>query len=157
MQQRNDERCGTLTEVLLVRKEPLKARTTSDCGSKKKLLLSTHTLISPSPPPPSTQQPPPPQTQALVPPTPAVQDGEPTRMAIDALQRGSDAYTPAPKRVKRKSAKERDVREKNMMDVIGQIIQEAQSSRRNTRIVEEPEQVEETDWMLECQAMSRFG
>ena len=76
---------------------------------------------------------------------------------LDVWQEGKRLLSKDGIKEKRKSAKERDVREKNMMDVIGQIIQEAQSSRRNTRIVEEPEQVEETDWMLECQAMSRFG
>lgn len=42
-------------------------------------------------------------------------------------------------------------------DVIAQIIKDAQASRRDTRLIPEPEHVEETDWMLECQEMSRFN
>ena len=60
-------------------------------------------------------------------------------------------------KVRRESQKERDDREKKMMDVIGQIIEDAQSSRRETRLIPEPENVEEPDWMLECQEMSNFG
>eukprot|EP00956_Cyclotella_meneghiniana_P023101 scaffold44510_cov84-Cyclotella_meneghiniana.AAC.1 len=55
--------------------------------------------MSNTPPPPSTQSQHPPLPQFQAPPTPTVPEVQPTHQAIDDLQRGSDAYTPAPKRV----------------------------------------------------------
>eukprot|EP00956_Cyclotella_meneghiniana_P036026 scaffold120416_cov36-Cyclotella_meneghiniana.AAC.1 len=54
--------------------------------------------MSNTPPPPSTQSQRPPQPHAHAAPTPVIREVQPTRQAIDDLQRGSDAYTPAPKR-----------------------------------------------------------
>ena len=77
--------------------------------------------------------------------------------AIDVWHKGMVLLNSDGIKVRRESQRERDDREKKMMDVIGQIIQDAQSSRRETRLIPEPEHVEETDWMLQCQEMSRFN
>eukprot|EP00956_Cyclotella_meneghiniana_P027041 scaffold59842_cov59-Cyclotella_meneghiniana.AAC.2 len=64
---------------------------------------------------------------------------------IDVWSKGKDLLRKDGIKECRERAKERDIREKKMMDVIGQIIADAQSVRRNTRLKREPEEVEEPD------------
>ena len=57
----------------------------------------------------------------------------------------------------RERNKQRNVRERKMMDVIGTCIENAMMERRNTRLEPEMEVDTNTDWLAQCKSMSRFG
>ena len=57
----------------------------------------------------------------------------------------------------RERNKQRNVRERKMMDVIGTCIENAMRERRNTRLEPEMEVDTNTDWLAQCKSMSRFG
>ena len=58
---------------------------------------------------------------------------------------------------KRQSAKDRDVRERKLMDVIGEYIERAQREKRSTRLQPEEKVEDKPDWLEQCSSMSRFG
>ena len=58
---------------------------------------------------------------------------------------------------KRRSERERNVRERKLMEVIGDYIVQSQQNKRNTSLEPEEEVEEVPDWLNECANMSRFG
>ena len=57
----------------------------------------------------------------------------------------------------RDQAKQRNVRERKLMDVIGTCIRNAMNERRNTRLKPGKAVVDPPDWLTACKNMSKFG